>query len=115
MSEDQRIDRREAIKELATGVGGVVTGLPILNNVVHAQGHHHQVAAALTKESALPQAPTFFSKEQYAMVTELASLIIPTDETPGAKEAKVNEYIDMIAGESDADTKKLYVDGLAWL
>src|SRR5262245_37618996 len=49
------------------------------------------------------------------MVTELASLIIPTDETPGAKEAKVNEYIDMIVGESDADTKKLYVDGLAWL
>jgi gluconate 2-dehydrogenase gamma chain len=115
MSEDQRIGRREAIKGLATGVGGVVTGLPILNNVVQAQGHHHPVAAALTKELVLPQAPTFFNKEQYAMITELASLIIPTDDTPGANEAKVNEYIDMIVGESDDDTKKLYVDGLAWL
>jgi hypothetical protein len=45
----------------------------------------------------------------------LASLIIPTDETPGAREAKVSEYIDMIVGESDADLKKIYVDGLAWL
>jgi Gluconate 2-dehydrogenase subunit 3 len=115
MSEDQRIGRREAIKGLATGVGGVVTGLPILNNVVQAQGHHHPVAAALTKESVLPQSPTFFNKEQYATITELASLIIPTDDTPGANEAKVNEYIDMIVGESDDDTKKLYVDGLAWL
>jgi hypothetical protein len=116
MPDHQKIGRREAIKELATGVSGVVTGLPILNNVVQAQGHQHHVAAALTKEAAaLPQAPTFFNKEQYALITELASLIIPTDETPGANEAKVNEYIDMIVGESDADTKKLYVDGLAWL
>src|SRR5262245_58394647 len=115
MSEDQRIGRREAIKELATGVGGIVASFPILNNVAQAQGHHHSVAAALTKESVLPQAPTFFNKEQYATITELASLIIPSDDTPGANEAKVNEYIDMIVGESDGDTKKLYVDGLAWL
>jgi hypothetical protein len=115
MPEDKKIGRREAIRDLATGVGGAVTSLPILNSVAHAQGHQHHVAAAVIKETVAPQTPAFFDKQQYATITELASLIIPTDETPGAKEAKVNEYIDMIVGESDADVKKVYVDGLAWL
>ena len=66
-------------------------------------------------EARASRAPSFFDKHQYATVTELASLIIPTDETPGAKEAKVNEYIDMIVGESGHDVKKIYLDGLAWL
>jgi len=115
MPEDQRIGRRKAIREIATGVGSVVTSLPILNNVAQAQGHQHHVAAAVVKEAAAPKAATFFDKQQYATITELASLIIPTDQTPGANEARVNEYIDMIVGESDADMKKLYLDGLAWL
>jgi len=115
MSENQKIDRREAIKDLAAGVGGVLTSLPVLNNVAQAQAHQHSIAAVAVKEAAGPQAPTFFDEHQYATITELASLIIPTDETPGAREAKVNEYIDMIVGESDADLKKIYVDGLAWL
>ena len=115
MPDDQKMDRREVIKELATGIGGIATSLPVLSSAVQAQGHHHHVAAVLSKEAVSPQAPSFFNKEQYAMITELASIIIPTDETPGANEAKVNEYIDMIVGESDAETKKLYLDGLAWL
>ncbi len=115
MPEVKRIDRREAIKDLAAGVGGAVT-LPILNNVAQAQSHqHHLAVAALTDEKTVSAAPFFFHKPQYATVTELASLIIPTDETPGAREAKVNEYIDMIVGESDAALKKICVDGLDWL
>jgi hypothetical protein len=116
MLEMRKIDRREAIKDLAAGVGGAVSSLPILNNVAQAQGHqHHLAVAALAEEKTASGAPSFFDKHQYATITELASLIIPTDETPGATEAKVNEYIDMIVGESDADLKKIYVDGLAWL
>lgn len=115
MLEDKKMGRREVIRDLAVGVGGAVTGLPILNNVTQAQGHQHHVAAAVVKETAASQAPTFFDQHQYATITELASLIIPTDDTPGANEAKVNEYIDMIVGDSDADVKKVYVDGLAWL
>ena len=42
-------------------------------------------------------------------------MIIPTDETPGAREAKVNEYIDMIVSEGSPSLKKLYRNGLEWL
>ena len=72
-------------------------------------------AVPLVSDSVAAKAPTFFSAHQYATVTELASLIIPTDETPGAREAKVNEYIDMIVGEGPDSLKKLYLDGLEWL
>ena len=113
MPEDKRIDRREAIKSVAVGVGAV-SSLPILNNLASAQGHQHQVAAPLVPDTAI-KAPAFFNKHQFATITELASLIIPTDETPGAREAKVNEYIDLIVGESAFDVQKVFLDGLAWL
>lgn len=39
--------------------------------------------------------PKFFTAAEFAMVDELSELIIPTDEhSPGAREAKVAEYID---------------------
>lgn len=113
MSEMEKMDRREAIKGVVVGVG-TVTSLPILCNVTSAQGHQHAVVAPLVPETVV-KTPAFFNKHQYATITELASLIIPTDETPGAREAKVNEYIDMIVGESPFEVQKTFLDGLAWL
>lgn len=114
MSEKTKLDRRQAIKGFAVGIG-TVTSLPILNNVASPRAHHHHAAAPLVAETAVSKAPIFFNKHQYATITELASLIIPTDETPGAREAQVNEYIDMIVGESAFEVQKVYLDGLAWL
>jgi len=113
MPGNKKVDRRTAIKGVAVGVGAV-SGLPILNNLASAQGHKHQAAVPRVAET-IAKAPSFFNKQQYATVTELASLIIPTDETPGAREAKVNEYIDLIVGESPFEVQKIFLDGLAWL
>ena len=113
MDGDKRIGRRAAIKNAAVGVAAV-SSFPILNNLASAQGHQHPVAAPLVADSAV-KAPVFFNKHQYTTITELASLIIPTDETPGAREAKVNEYIDLIVGESPFEVQKVFLDGLGWL
>ncbi len=113
MSEEQRLNRREAIKGVIVGMG-TVSSLPILNNVASPQGHQHSVVAPVVPETVV-KAPAFFNKHQYATITDLASLIIPTDDTPGAREAKVNEYIDLIVGESPFDMQKIFLDGLAWL
>ena len=113
MPVNKKVDRRTAIKGVAVGMGAV-SSLPILNNLASAQAHqHHSVAPKVAETVA--KAPAFFNKQQYATITELASLIIPTDETPGAREAKVNEYIDLIVGESPFDVQKVFLDGLAWL
>jgi gluconate 2-dehydrogenase gamma chain len=113
MPVNKKVDRRTAIKGVAVGVGAV-SSLPILNNLASAQGHQHRAAVPRVAET-IAKAPSFFNKQQYAAITELASLIIPTDETPGAREAKVNEYIDLIVGESPFEVQKIFIDGLAWL
>jgi Gluconate 2-dehydrogenase subunit 3 len=50
----------------------------------------------------------FFTPDEFAMVDELSDLIIPTDEhSPGARAAKVAEYIDRRLAESFGDEPKL--------
>ena len=50
----------------------------------------------------------FFTPDEFAMVDELSELIIPTDEhSPGARAAKVAEYIDRRLAESFGDEPKL--------
>jgi hypothetical protein len=46
--------------------------------------------------SAQPYKPLFFSPAQFHIVDCLAEMIIPADETPGAKEAGVAEFIDFM-------------------
>jgi gluconate 2-dehydrogenase subunit 3-like protein len=58
--------------------------------------------------------PQFFSEREYAVVERLADLIIPSDETPGAREAGVAEFIDfMIAHDRDQQYK--FRTGISWL
>ncbi len=57
---------------------------------------------------AQTSAHRFFTPDEFAMVDELSELIIPTDEhSPGARAAKVAEYIDRRLAESFGDEPKL--------
>ncbi len=60
------------------------------------------VAASLPIDALAAQpAPTFFTRDELALVDELSEMIIPTDEhSPGAKAAKVAAYIDSQLGEA---------------
>jgi gluconate 2-dehydrogenase subunit 3-like protein len=59
-------------------------------------------------EKAQTNAHRFFTPDEFAMVDELSELIIPTDEhSPGARAAKVAEYIDRRLAESFGDEPKL--------
>lgn len=58
--------------------------------------------------------PLFFSPAEYAMVERLTELIIPSDTTPGAKEAGVAEFVDFMVAH---DTQRQYPMrlGISWL
>jgi gluconate 2-dehydrogenase gamma chain len=43
-----------------------------------------------------PYLPRFFKPDEFKTVETLTELIIPTDDTPGAKEAQVARYIDFV-------------------
>jgi hypothetical protein len=117
MSDDNNVSRRDALKGIAVGLG---TSLPVLNTNVLAQqgasheGHNHGQATAKAAEKKAPYKAKFFNANQLALVTTISELIIPTDDhSPGATAAEVPAFIDLMIGESPAETKKLWTDGLA--
>jgi hypothetical protein len=45
----------------------------------------------------------------------LSELIIPETETPGARAALVDRFIDEVLKDATATDRKRFIDGLAWL
>src|SRR5712672_1455405 len=76
--------------------------------IVAAAEHAHQAA-----KSASPAKFQFFSPEQAVEIDAIAARIIPTDETPGAKEAGVVYFIDRALVTFASDSQKTYREGLA--
>jgi len=65
------------------------------------------------------QAPpklAFLTATQYTTVDALAEAIIPADDhSPGARAARVADYIDLLLSESDEPTERSWTAGLALL
>ena len=113
--EKKDLTRREAIKTI-----GVMASLPVLNATAAAQdmaspaAMHHPPQKAPAAAARKPQRLHFFTPEENRTVIEMSERIIPADaSSPGAKAARVNEYIDLIVGESPAEIKRNWRDGLA--
>ncbi|TAM83640.1 MAG: gluconate 2-dehydrogenase subunit 3 family protein [Acidobacteria bacterium] len=65
-----------------------------------------------------PYVPQFFKPEEFRTVGILTEMIIPTDDQPGAKEARVADYIDFVvysAAEFEPSMQKQWIDGLGLL
>ena len=58
--------------------------------------------------------PQFFTPPEFAMLDRLTELIIPRDESPGARDAGVAEFIDFMVA-SDAEIQWPFRYGLDWL
>jgi gluconate 2-dehydrogenase gamma chain len=80
---------------------------------IHAMNHSNADA-----EVAAPYIPKFFKSEQFETVKLLAEMILPTDDEPGANEAKVGDYIDFVvfsAQEFEPSLQREWIDGLSLL
>lgn len=53
----------------------------------------------------------FFTEEQAADINAMASQIIPTDDTPGAHEARVVFFIDRALVTFERDSRPVYIQG----
>lgn len=58
--------------------------------------------------------PSFFTAPEYAMVERLTDLIIPADDTPGASDAGVSEFVDLMVSRDPA-LQRRFRSGLGWL
>jgi hypothetical protein len=59
--------------------------------------------------------PAALNAHQNETVIVLTELIIPATDTPGAKAALVNRYIDQLLGEGPAAERDRFLEGLKWL
>ena len=96
--------RREALKLLAAAAATV----PLLPRDAFTlfQEVHQQLPGTAGFKALNPQ--------QNATVLTISELIIPQTDTPGAKAARVNEFIDLIIAEwYDDEEKSAFLTGLA--
>ncbi|MBV9034061.1 MAG: gluconate 2-dehydrogenase subunit 3 family protein [Acidobacteriaceae bacterium] len=59
--------------------------------------------------------PQYFTPVEYQALEVLTEIIIPRDESPGAKEAGVSEFIDFMAAHGEQEIQEPMRTGLAWL
>lgn len=112
MTTGKFIDRRQALKAL--GTSSVAPVLAHLSSPrLLALGHHPLVRV----QAGESWAPRFLTPHENETVATLAELIIPETDTPGARTAYVNQYIDhVLAAEgTPAATRDAFRGGLAWM
>jgi gluconate 2-dehydrogenase gamma chain len=98
--------RRSFLVDSATGLNAAwITAN--FSGILAAQEHARQAAAS----GELPRL-AFFTAEQGAEIEAMAAQIIPTDETPGAREARCLYFIDKVLTTFARNSQPVYVQGL---
>jgi hypothetical protein len=108
MTTSRLVSRRTALKTLGVATGAAAV-LPFLSEEGLAAYADVQKAAA---------APTLrvLSPAQYTTVDALVEILIPADEhSPGARAARVADYLDLLLSEAEPPVRARWLDGLAAL
>jgi hypothetical protein len=99
--QQQRINRREAIRRVSALLGGIafVGGSDLL--------------AAVEKAGIAPLAPGKFSAQDVAFLDEIAETILPETKTPGAKAAKAGAFMALMVTDCYSPAEqKAFLDGM---
>jgi hypothetical protein len=114
-SERSDIGRREAIRALASGAVAAVASaswVESLTALARQQAHAHAAAAVIAAQNWAPRTLTPHQNETVVALTEL---IIPQTDTPGAKAANVNRFIDHVLTDAQPQVRDSFVRGLTWI
>ena len=103
------MSRRRALGTIGAGAGAL-TLLPVLSE-------EGLAAFARIQASGAPPAPRVFTAAEFRTLEALVEAILPADDrSPGAREARVADYVDLLLSESeDEATRRPWRDGLAAL
>ncbi len=101
-----QLNRRNFLLRTGTGLSAawITAHWPAL---LSAATHAHEAAKAAT-----PPKFEFFTPEEAAEIEAITARIIPTDETPGAREAGIVYFIDRGLATFGAEDQKTYREGL---
>jgi hypothetical protein len=105
----QDLQRREILRIMS--LAAAAAPFPGFTKWAFALGHGSRGVEQIRPAQYKPQ---FFSDREYSAIERLAELIIPSDQTPGAREAGVAEFIDFMIAR-DRDQQYQFRTGVAWL
>ena len=83
-----------------------------------AAAHDHGASAPPEPERWKDYQPQFFAAEEFGILDAFTAILIPSDETPGAREAHVAAFIDFVvfsAADYAPEMQREWRDGMAWL
>lgn len=105
----QGLERREILRAMA--LGAAASQFPGFSRWSFACDHF-----APDSQDARPgqYAPQFFTAPEYETLERLTELILPSDGSPGAREAGVSEFVDFMVS-SDPGIQYRFRYGLTWL
>lgn len=110
---DDNVTRRKALKIIVGSASAAVT-LPVLGEARPRSSAPLCHIAPAPAPRLQAQTPKYFNTQQIEALEALSETIIPADaHSPGAKAARVWEYVDEIIADSDEKTKSLWTEGLA--
>jgi len=109
---NQSPDRRAVLEMMAKAA--VASQFPGFSRWVFAAEHQHATTAPVQPRSANYK-PLFFTVAEYGTLEVLTEIIIPADESPGARDAGVSEFIDFMAAHGEKEIQRPMRDGLRWL
>src|SRR3954469_19784135 len=105
----QQLSRRDTLRAL----GAVAAAGAIDWPAVARAAHEAHAAAEGAAQSGLPPTYTLLGTVDAADIEALTSQIIPSDDTPGAREAGVTFFIDRALGSFFAHWRPVFMQGLA--
>jgi len=96
------MDRRDAIKRTAMLMGGAISA-PALMGILE----------GCTAKPTIDWTPSFLTQDQGVLITQLAEIIIPKTDTPGAKDVGVPAFIDLMMKDAyPQEDKDRFLEGL---
>ena len=108
--------RREILKATVLGAVGTAASSFV---AVETDGHSHTTKIFPLEQDASRElsqwSPLFLDEHQNQTLVALSDLIIPETDTPGAKQALVNRFIDLLLAAETPATKRSFLDSLAYL
>lgn len=105
MKTDIDMNRREAIRRVALLMGGAVSAPAILGVLAGCKAE---------PDTAAEWKPVFLTQAQAALVAEVAEIMIPRTNTPGAKDVGIPAFIDkMMKDTYPEDDQQRFIAGLA--
>ncbi|HEV9036691.1 MAG TPA: gluconate 2-dehydrogenase subunit 3 family protein [Puia sp.] len=96
------MNRRDALTRVGLLLGGTVVGAEMFLS-----------GCTNSPEKTIGMAGTNFSNDDIAFLDEIAETILPKTDTPGAKDAKVGEFMARIVKDCyTQDEQKTFLDGM---